>query len=101
MVAPRYPLQVVFWPIVASPTPPTRLARSRDLVPGADPYIAMLIRKLQDEVRTERTAGRWDAAQDDSSRIEASPFDFDEPLDFEFPDGPAWTHDDPPPSQPR
>lgn len=28
--------------------------RARDLVPWADPYIASLIRKLQDEVRAER-----------------------------------------------
>jgi hypothetical protein len=27
---------------------------ARDILPGADPYVAQLIRKLQDEVREER-----------------------------------------------
>lgn len=33
-------------------------ARPSDLVPWADPYIAGLVRKLQQEVRQERTPGR-------------------------------------------
>jgi hypothetical protein len=32
----------------------TRGALARDILPGADPYVAQLIRKLQDEVREER-----------------------------------------------
>jgi hypothetical protein len=32
----------------------SRGALARDILPGADPYVAMLIRKLQDEVREER-----------------------------------------------
>ena len=31
-----------------------RGALARDILPGADPYVAQLIRKLQDEVREER-----------------------------------------------
>jgi hypothetical protein len=33
---------------------PARGALARDILPGADPYVAQLIRKLQDEVREER-----------------------------------------------
>ena len=32
----------------------TRGAIARDVLPWADPYVAQLIRKLQDEVRAER-----------------------------------------------
>jgi hypothetical protein len=32
----------------------SRGALARDILPGADPYVAQLIRKLQDEVREER-----------------------------------------------
>ena len=32
----------------------TRGALARDVLPWADPYVAQLIKKLQDEVRTER-----------------------------------------------
>jgi hypothetical protein len=32
----------------------SRGALGRDILPGADPYVAQLIRKLQDEVREER-----------------------------------------------
>ena len=32
----------------------TRGALAKDILPGADPYVAQLIRKLQDEVREER-----------------------------------------------
>jgi hypothetical protein len=32
----------------------TRRAIARDVLPWADPYVAQLIKKLQDEVRTER-----------------------------------------------
>jgi hypothetical protein len=32
----------------------SRGALARDILPGADPYVAQLIRKLQDEVRAER-----------------------------------------------
>jgi hypothetical protein len=31
-------------------------ALARDVLPWADPYVAQLIKKLQDEVRTERRA---------------------------------------------
>ena len=31
-----------------------RGALAREIMPGADPYVAQLIRKLQDEVREER-----------------------------------------------
>jgi hypothetical protein len=33
-----------------------RGALAQDIVPGADPYVAQLIRRLQDEVRAERQA---------------------------------------------
>ena len=36
----------------------SRGAMSRDLLPWADPYLAMLIKKLQDEVRHERQLER-------------------------------------------
>lgn len=32
----------------------SRGALAREIMPGADPYVAQLIRKLQDEVRAER-----------------------------------------------
>jgi hypothetical protein len=32
----------------------SRGALAREIMPGADPYVAQLIRKLQDEVREER-----------------------------------------------
>ena len=32
----------------------SRGALARDIMPGADPYVAQLIQKLQDEVREER-----------------------------------------------
>ena len=35
---------------------PTRGALRHDMVPGADPYVAQLISRLQDEVRRERQA---------------------------------------------
>lgn len=34
----------------------SRGALAHDLVPGADPYVAQLIKRLQDEVREERRA---------------------------------------------
>jgi hypothetical protein len=34
----------------------SRGALVHDLVPGADPYVALLIKRLQDEVRSERRA---------------------------------------------
>jgi hypothetical protein len=34
----------------------TRGAIARDVLPWADPYVAQLIKKLQDEVRAEREA---------------------------------------------
>jgi len=37
--------------------------RARDLLPWADPYIATLIRNLQDEVREERAAARSEARE--------------------------------------
>ncbi len=128
MVAPRFPLHVVHWPDLphtppAAPSsrtttrptvrPAPRIARSRDLVPWADPYIALLIRKLQEEVRAERSLQRNGAAEDDDERmemldridLEAAPPSPDEPLDFpldfEFPDSPDCNWDDAWPSQPR
>ena len=32
----------------------SRSAKTRDVLPWADPYVAQLIKKLQDEVRLER-----------------------------------------------
>ena len=44
--------------VVAVSVPVDRLtsrgALARDILPGADPYVAQLIRKLQEEVREER-----------------------------------------------
>jgi hypothetical protein len=44
--------------VVSVPTTPDRVssrgALSRELLPWADPYVAGLIKKLQDEVRRER-----------------------------------------------
>jgi hypothetical protein len=44
--------------VVAVPVPAefcmSRGAMARDLLPWADPYVAQLIKKLQDEVRHER-----------------------------------------------
>jgi len=44
--------------VVAVSVPEDRLnsrgALAREIMPGADPYVAQLIRKLQDEVREER-----------------------------------------------
>lgn len=42
--------------------------RARDLLPWADPYIATLIRNLQDEVREERAAARAEAKQRAAAR---------------------------------
>jgi hypothetical protein len=40
--------------VVAVSSTPERGAIARDLLPWADPYVAGLIKKLQDEVREER-----------------------------------------------
>lgn len=37
----------------------SRGALARDLVPWADPYVAQLIRNLQDEVRAQRRMHSW------------------------------------------
>jgi hypothetical protein len=57
----------------------SRGALARDILPGADPYVAQLIRKLQDEVREERRLqslvrryrpGRGEAAPRSRERFE-------------------------------
>ncbi len=50
-----------------------RRARARDLLPWADPYIARLIRNLQDEVRSERAAARAEAAAQADTVADGSP----------------------------
>jgi hypothetical protein len=45
--------------VIVSVEPDAWLSRGalvHDVVPGADPYVAMLIQRLQDEVRSERQA---------------------------------------------
>ena len=104
MVAPRFPLHVVYHSQPSQNPAAGRIARSRDLVPWADPYIALLIRRLQDEVRAERaeqlSTSRGDA-ENGELQLEATPPGLEEPLDFDFPDSPSWSLEDLPPSQPR
>ena len=85
---------VVEVPVVSSGA--RRAGSARDLLPWADPYIAGLIRKLQDEVRAERAGQRVDSARlpvDTSpARNEAVPRGGDGRLDFDAPDYDAWRH---------
>lgn len=83
---------VVEVPVVIR-SPKERLA-SRDLLPWADPYIARLIRNLQDEVREERAARREKAfsspALIDPLHSELAPTPDDDHLDFSDPDFESW-----------
>jgi hypothetical protein len=70
-----------------------RGALAHELVPGADPYVAQLIRRLQDEVREERRMEQFQARSGrlvQRSRFERCPIVddlelpwFDMPLDDE------------------
>ncbi|MEX0937634.1 MAG: hypothetical protein WDZ59_07215 [Pirellulales bacterium] len=84
MVAPRFPYRVFELPAHAQGSPQGRIAPSRDLLPWADPYIAMLIQKLQEEVKEERSqqSTPWEARM----RGEVPPPGGSEPLEFDFPD---------------
>ena len=89
MVAPRITCIVVEIP-VGSDAIESRLRPARELLPGADPYIAALIRKLQDEVREERAAARivrpinritkFESAQAMDETIDFDPSEQDWPL---------------------
>jgi hypothetical protein len=85
---------VVEVPVVTSNA--RRAGSARDLSPWADPYIAGLIRKLQDEVRAERTGQtveRMPQSVDPSPlRNEAVPRNGDGRLEFDAPDYDAWRH---------
>jgi len=56
MVASRIHCIVVEIPLGSDAIENRMRVPARDLLPDADPYIAALIRKLQDEVRQERAA---------------------------------------------
>ena len=58
MVASRIHCIVVEIPVGSEAIENRMRMPARDLLPDADPYIAALIRKLQDEVRQERAAAK-------------------------------------------
>ena len=58
MVASRIHCIVVEIPVGSEAIESRMRMPARDLLPDADPYIAALIRKLQDEVRQERAAAK-------------------------------------------
>ena len=90
MVAPRITCIVVEIPVGSEAIESRLRSPARDLLPGADPYIAALIRKLQDEVREERAAARiarpvnritkFDSAQAMDESIDFDPSEQDWPL---------------------
>jgi len=58
MVAPRIHCIVVEIPVGSEAIESRLRPPARDVLPDADPYIAALIRKLQDEVRQERAVAK-------------------------------------------
>ncbi len=84
MVAPNIRYLIVEVPVMILKRPD--LARvSRDLLPWADPYIALLIQRLQAEVKAERAERRITA--------EAPPLK-EGRLDFDVPDYDHWPRRD-------
>lgn len=75
----------------------SRGALAQDLVPGADPYVAELIKRLQDEVRHERRLAQLERRRTTRPRFESHQLRgdmeipwFDMPLEDEpFADDPA------------
>lgn len=68
MVASNLRCIVVEVPVTQEEARFVRQPRSRDLLPWADPYIAKLIRNLQDEVREERAAARAETIERETAR---------------------------------
>ncbi len=80
MVAPNIRYQIVEVPVMTLKQP--ELPRvSRELLPWADPYIALLIQRLQAEVKAERAERRITS--------EAPPLK-EGRLDFDVPDYDHW-----------
>ena len=87
MIARRIKCLVIEVPVTRTPDTKTQPRQSAtDLLPWADPYIAGLIRKLQDEVRAELadppTDCRFEARRTQS--LEAEPLPDLPPLPPEF-----------------
>ncbi len=82
MVAPNIRYMIVEVPVMTLRQPElSRASRnSRDLLPWADPYIARLIRGLQDEVRQERAERRTaaEAPPLKEGRVEFDSPDYDD-----------------------
>ena len=69
-------------------------SRPSDLLPWADPYIARLVTKLQDEVRDERTQSRVVSRISDTCLAELEPPSPSTENDWEWQNEPRWPHHD-------
>ena len=65
--------------------------RPSDLLPWADPYIARLVSKLQEEVRTERTQTRLVSRLTSACVAELEPPSPRTETDWEWQDEPRWS----------
>lgn len=100
MVAPKkINRTVVRVAIVHSPSEGSSRLRARDMVPGADPYIASLIRNLQDEVREERIANSIGLIPNSASAPSSNPLRNEAEVvwekrqsGFDKPDFDRWAH---------
>ncbi len=71
-------------------------SRPSDLLPWADPYIARLVTKLQDEVRDERTQSRLASRITRTCLAELEPPSPSTDNDWDWDDEPRWSmHDEP------
>lgn len=75
---------------------PAMFSRPSDLLPWADPYIARLVSKLQDEVRDERTQNRVVSRIADSCVAELEPPNPSTDGDWDWNDEPRWSLSDEP-----
>jgi len=65
--------------------------RPSDLLPWADPYIARIVSKLQDEVRDERSQSRLDLRPAEAMQAELEPPSPGSESDWEWKEETRWT----------
>lgn len=75
-------------------TNPLLAKRPSDLLPWADPYIARLVTKLQDEVRDERTQTRVVSRIAGTCLAELEPPSPHTDNDWDWQDEPRWSQHD-------
>jgi len=102
MVAPRR-TKKVFCTVVRVPVAGDILrgrfsTRPSDLLPWADPYIARLVKGLQNEVRQERQGPRGSWPLDNSPMSELEPPSPCTDTDWEWTEEPRWSRSDEPSS---